>query len=828
MKRPCGLPLILFPALVLALVLAGAARADEIMVPAGGVERDGPARIALRIAPPLTAPARLTLDWTDAHGRLVARHVRDVSPADGAEIAVTLDLRRARAMRNRLALRLQPADGPARASEAVFIARPPPDALADWHAIYWQRRDAAQYAALKRIGVDAGVVMANREAPERMDPARDAAALLANDLRWYVENIATDFYAAYHRWTPDRPPNWLFQETRRRALADPDDATVHQRSPSLEDAAWRARIRERIATIVRIHAAYRPLNYNLADEPGIADLAAFWDFDLGPDSLAGFRAWLRTQYPSLDALNRQWDSAWTGWDAIRPEMTDAAMRRRDGNFSAWFDFKAWMDVSFANAVADGIGAVRAADPGARGAIKGGQIPGWGGWNYPLLAPRVDVLELGDYADAVAIARDMNPRARLLTTDGGEDGGFMAWRQLLRGAGGIVIWDDAARVVGADGALGKLGEAMRPWLGELRGGLGALVLASPRAVAPVAMLHSPASLRVRWLLDHRAEGPRWRRRGASSEYADTAPRRAARAYAEALGSLGIGFRYIDPDMLAGGELARAGIRLLILPHVLVLDDAAIAALGAFLAAGGVVVADTVPGAYDGHGRARTRQPAAEMFRDAAERASLIAPDDPALAERLRTRLGALGIEAEAALRDVRRGPVGDVEVTARANGAVTLLALQRRQPGGEGRDIDLRLPRARHVLDVRAGVSLGAMAQLTIGLPAALPVLLALSDAPLPGLVLDGPERAAAGEWARFGLGLSDPSPAARHVVRLTLRRPDGSTAAAYSGIVALPGDGTAAWEVPFALNDPAGMWEVEAADVLTGRVETLRFELAAP
>ena len=29
-----------------------------------------------------------------------------------------------------------------------------------------------------------------------------------------------------------------------------------------------------------------------------------------------------------------------------PELTDAAMRRTDDNYSAWADFKAWMDVAF--------------------------------------------------------------------------------------------------------------------------------------------------------------------------------------------------------------------------------------------------------------------------------------------------------------------------------------------------------------------------------------------------------------------------------------------------------------------------------------------------
>jgi hypothetical protein len=39
--------------------------------------------------------------------------------------------------------------------------------------------------------------------------------LLANDLRWYLENIATDFYSPYHKWSGDRPVNWRFLEVKR-------------------------------------------------------------------------------------------------------------------------------------------------------------------------------------------------------------------------------------------------------------------------------------------------------------------------------------------------------------------------------------------------------------------------------------------------------------------------------------------------------------------------------------------------------------------------------------------------------------------------------------
>jgi Beta-galactosidase len=160
----------------------------------------------------------------------------------------------------------------------------------------------------------------------------------------------------------------LFDAAKARLRADPADTAVFVREPSLSDPVWLAAIRARLDTVVRAQSQYRPLFYNLADETGIGDLAAAWDADVAPASLAAMRVWLRTQYPDLAALNQQWGVNFPDWDAVTPELTATAMRRTDDNYSAWADFKAWMDVAFTRAVQAGAEAVHQADPTA--------LPGW--------------------------------------------------------------------------------------------------------------------------------------------------------------------------------------------------------------------------------------------------------------------------------------------------------------------------------------------------------------------------------------------------------------------------------------------------------------------
>jgi hypothetical protein len=154
--------------------------------------------------------------------------------------------------------------------------------------IEWQARTAQQLATLKRIGVEAGAVVADRDGTGVPLPI-PTAPLRQAGLRWYIENAATDFYSAYHRWTKGKPVNWRFVELQRRYHIDPSDNTALIRDPSLIDPRWQAHIRNRLIDIVRQEARFHPLFYNLGNETGIADLSAFWNFDLSPESIAGMR-----------------------------------------------------------------------------------------------------------------------------------------------------------------------------------------------------------------------------------------------------------------------------------------------------------------------------------------------------------------------------------------------------------------------------------------------------------------------------------------------------------------------------------------------------------
>jgi hypothetical protein len=596
----------------------------------------------------------------------------------------------------------------------------------DYEAIIWQPGTAARAAGLRALGFTAGAVVADRTGNDAAGIAQRIAPLLASDLRWYVENIATDFYAPYHRWFPDRPVTWLFDEVRRLHQADPSALAGFIRMPSLSDPVWLERIRQRLAAQVRVHGPYRPLFYNLADEAGIADLAAFWDFDLSADSLAGFRDWLHTQYDDITALNREWGTDFATWEQVMPMLTDAALRRDDDNFSAWSDFKAWMDVAFSRAVRVGTEAVHAANPTALAGLEGTQPPGWGGYDYTLLAGAVDVMESYNGGNSIEIARAFNPGLVVLTTSFGQgpEEARNIWRHLLLGSRGLVVWDEGG-VVAPDGTPGPRGRFLASVLHELRGGIAARLIAATPEVDPVAILVSPPSFRVHWLLERRADGIAWEKRDSETEGGHaTADRLALSRAVQLLTGLGVRPLFVSPVSLARGDLRATGTRVLVLPQSIALSDAEVAAIRDFVGTGGLVLADGEPGLFDGHGRRRVSPALSGLsFRRPDVLATAPAAGDPTPFEAMAALLREAGIVPGFSLTrdDGRLAP--DVEVRTYRSGDVTILALLA---GESAATVTLSLPQSAWVRDLRRGGAAMHTDRLRLSLPADGPVLLALS------------------------------------------------------------------------------------------------------
>jgi len=841
-----------------------AVSADELRVPAHILSRQAPIVAVYHLGKPATGFAHLEIEWTDIAHRTVERRTAETALRAAEDIKITLDPERATEMLNSLRVRfsidekvpggkIEHRQGDER---ATFTVVPPDRGWSDYQIIMWHERTVDQLVALKRLGISAGKVNGNRIEMADVFMKKQAEPLLQSNLRWYVENIATDFYSAYHRWFPDHPENWRFLEAKERYRRDLTSTAAFVRDPSLSDPVWLAKISERLTATVRLHQPYRPLYYNLGDEPGVQDLASFWDFDFSEASLQQMRLWLKQRYPSLAALNSEWGTHFESWSDVVPMTTREAMQRSDDNFARWADFKEWMDVAFARALRVGTDAVHRNDPEALAAIEGAQIPGWGGYNYAYLANAVDLMEIYDFAGNVDILESLNPKMIFLTTSGGGSAQDQRqiWRELLHGSRGLILWDDKSALVRPDGSLGSWGQEAGPLFHELRGGLGALLINSERVADPIALLYSPSSMRTQWMLDQKPAGDAWIGRDADAEYRDNAIRASTRHFTEAFDALGLGYRYVTSDLIARGALEHGGYRVLVLPHAIALSREEAEAIRHYIASGGVLIADEVPGAFDEHSRRLPTPLLADLFPRTATgavsdavgkgRTILLTPPslpdhraclDMAALKPLMQIMASAGVNAPFDIATADGSLATTVDTYVYRTGGVTLVALQdsachrpdsvQASDSNEPERLFLSLARDAFVYDVRAQKALGHRNKIEIALDRTSPTILAVARHALSAPEVKLPKRVRRGGAATLQIRLSGTSPKARRVLRVDVINPDGKAVPAYSGNVIATGEVTTK-RMTLAFNDPTGTWQVRVTDLLSGRAQTANLRVS--
>ncbi len=840
--------------LYLCLVISPAIFAAEIVLPSTALERNSVVPVVYRTNSLATGKGELRIEWTDAYGRVVEDRKIPVELTDETEMGFPLDLRRAVAMKNELRVHFtfdglnkkgQP-DHRDESAAVTFIARPPNRSWWDYTIMMWQNYPGDQFGTLKQLGINAGVYGGKSRTPPDF--------LLRNDLRWYAENIATDFYSEYHRWHPDRAVNWKYIEAKELFKKDPAGKEAFKRHPSLTDQAWLKTVHDRLVDAARFWSPYRPVYYSLGDESGIADLAAFWDFDFSDESLVPMRQWLRQRYGTLAALNRQWEASFTSWDLVMPMTTTEAMKRAGDNFSAWADFKEWMDICYANALKMGNDAVRSVDPDAYVGIGGAQMPGWGGYDYARLTQSLTAMEPYDIGGNIEIIRSLNPRLAVVTTSFAKGPGekHRVWYEMLHGNRGLVIWDDKNEFVAKDGQVNERGREVQPYYNELRNGIASLVMNSQRLADPIAIHYSQASMRTEWMLQHRTLGDAWANRTSSSERRDSDFLRARESWCRLIEDQGLQYNYVSYMQVEAGELLRRGYRVLVLPHSNSLSAAEAGAIREFVAQGGTVIADSEPGTFDEHSR---RLPAGQLHdlpwgdrgRAVLVKADvlnynqqrLVGKEGPVL-QRVSDLLRESGVRAEFAVTDDSGRAAVGVETHLFQNGAVRIVGLlsnpqlrvddlgpaefKSNERFEKPRTVKLSLPGEMYAYDLRAAKAMGKRKEIAVTLDPYEPAIFAVSATQIPPLRLSSPARVTRGETAQIALSFSAPSPGAAHLFHIDVTDPSGKIVPCYSGNLLAAGGRTVKL-VPLAANDPAGRWEVRVKDLLSGQSATAGIEV---
>jgi hypothetical protein len=842
------------------LLFVLAPRAAELILPSSALERDRPVTAIYRTGLRTTGKGQLRVQWTDGYGRLVEDRTIPVELSDENEFQFPVDLRRAVAIQNELRVHFSfeginkkgEKDHREEDASSSFIARPVDRTWWDYLIIMWQGGSAEHFKDLESVGVNAGKSSEHsQEIP---------VSLLSDNLRWYVENMATDFYSAYHIYRPDRPYNYTLLQTKDLYKKNPDSKEGLKRNPSFEDPAWLTRIHDRLVESTKTYSPYRPIFYNLADESGIAELAGFWDFDFSDHSLSAMREWLRGRYGTLAALNTQWETGFSTWDSVTPDTTREAMKRPGDNFSSWADFKEWMDISFAGALKMGVDAIHSVDSSAYVGIEGAQMPGWGGYDYYRLSNTLQAMEPYDIGSNIEIIRSINPKMAFVTTAFGQGPWEKQrlWYELLHGSRGHIIWDEKGDIVKADGSLGPRGEDVAQSWRELRGGIGALLINSARQAGPIAIHYSQASMRTDWMLRQRPKGDAWMERMSWTERKDSDFLALRNSYCRLIEDEGLQYNFVAYAQVEQGELLKHGYRMLILPRSNSLSNAEAAEIKAFVRQGGTLVVDGDAGTFDEHSRRLPQSSLAELLAGSTGRGSVVKFDASNYArQRVTGAEGELhdamlkitdgaGVKPEFAVTGDQGKPVAGIETHEFRNGAVTIVGLLSNpqmeiddlgQPEGEDaqsfkskerfekpQKVRLTAPREFYAYDVRHARLLGLVKELALTVDPYEPVIIAFSPTPIPLLHVSGPARIARGETGLIGISMGNSSPAGMHVFHVDVLDPTGKHVEYFSGNVLAPG-GSAAKMLPIAQSEKAGKWSVHVKDVLSGQEASADFDV---
>lgn len=538
---------------------------------------------------------------------------------------------------------------------------------------------------LRELGMNTGMV----------SPGGKTDFYEANGFGFYIENTVNEGLCLKFR---SNVTNWGkfindWMESR--------DPAALARAQPLEDEDWLRRMSERVTKTAKGHAAAQPLMHDLRDELSTTVSANPFDYDFSETSLKAFREWLKTQYADLAALNRQWETSFSTWDAVRPFTTDqmkqrmasglpgpeepkdwAAVRavkfnpdkarqeRTRWNLAPWADHRTYMDVALARALETFRQAARAADPATPVGIEGTQMPhAFGGYDLYRLAQVMDWVEPYDICNSREILGSFMPDKAILATVFEKEtlaAQRRLWHLLLEGDKGCIVWwsEDVIDWSQADLPLTEKGRALAPVMKSLTTPLAQLFLRAERERDPIAIHYSQASVQVAWMLETLADGKTWVKRFSSYEADHNRHAVMRNAWLKVFQDYGLSPVFVSSEEIENGALEKRGIRLLALPGSRAMSDAEVAAVTDFAKRPeNMLCGHGLAGFFDEHGMVRDAVPEVLAgFAEAGEMGTIATSENGASirskgdfsgypSERLKTKMDSRLQEVVAELRKI---------------------------------------------------------------------------------------------------------------------------------------------------------------------------------
>ena len=599
------------------------------------------------------------------------------------------------------------------------------------------------------------------------------------------------------------------------------------RQPNFNTSEWRASAPKRIAAVTAKRARLGLHQQGLCDEPGLNGMTSSDEFDAHPENLVEYRRRMEAKYGTIAEYNRRHRTDHKSFaDVGEGLMADA---RASGNFAEFIEWRNFNVDRWCEAIRLISDASHAGDPDAPFSMCETFGPSaLTGNDYWKLLTRAGLGISQEYTSMVYFGRDpmsnidevyrsFRPDMRVWGWTGyfytADRAKFMPWWFAAHRFGGFSWYAATApgyNLIDPDTfALTIDGRDLQASLDDSRllNGLGRAFLEYDWAKRDVAICWSHDSLLLATI-----RGPETKNReiAANSPLHDYLHSRLNAQYL--VEDLLYQHDYVAPEQMLTGKLA--GYKVLLMPRINAMSDAEVAAVKEFLAKGGRVVADELPGAWDELGVPREQNPFEGVDGMFVYGRNF---DDLNREQRF---------EALRFLDDVGAGPVlrsatiADVfgrEAMHFTDGVNDVFPILR-HPGRSQDDEEetFVFPRGGFVWDVRACRALGKTDRVTTKVPRAGAAVYAVLQYEAKGVSISAPDAAKAGSVLSADVRLDAAgAPVGTHVYNVRFVPPSGECRFHFRRNVTAKG-GVARVDFPLALNDERGAWKVVAEDAFTG------------
>jgi hypothetical protein len=234
----------------------------------------------------LPADGPVVVRWLDSFGRVVREKELPRSKSGVAMQKFEFQLDPGFTYRNWIRVWV---NGAEQAAGASFMVSPAPQPWDDFHVISWAHYPDGFYDLLRKVGVDGTI--AYKEVTE---------PVLDNNFNFYVEQLLWEVFAIYHKNQP------LWRGLLHQIELDRNNMDLWVRKPCINDPKTDEYVRDHLMHYVRLHRAFRPLFYNIADELGQGDQIRPNDFCHSTFCTIKFAQYLRQIYGHVGAMSREW------------------------------------------------------------------------------------------------------------------------------------------------------------------------------------------------------------------------------------------------------------------------------------------------------------------------------------------------------------------------------------------------------------------------------------------------------------------------------------------------------------------------------------------